>query len=172
MTTGSRLRLATVWLSGCSGCHMSLLDLDEWLFVLADLAEIVYSPVASDRKIYPQQVDVCLVEGAVANRHNLELALQLRARTRRVIALGDCAALGNVTALRNLCGASVEQSASLALDCAYRQLSEGEGEIPTVPSLLPRVLPLHRVIAVDGVIPGCPPTAATIRGALETLLQP
>jgi NAD-reducing hydrogenase small subunit len=171
MTLGSRLRLATVWLSGCSGCHMSLLDLDEWLFVLADLAEIVYSPVASDCKIYPSQVDVCLVEGAVANRDNLELALQLRARSTVVIALGDCAALGNVTALRNLCGPGVQQSAGEALDCAYRHLSDGEGRVPTAPILLPRVLPLHRVIAVDGVIAGCPPTAAAIRAALEALLQ-
>ena len=30
-----RLRLATVWLGGCSGCHMSFLDLDEWLIDLA-----------------------------------------------------------------------------------------------------------------------------------------
>jgi NAD-reducing hydrogenase small subunit len=89
-----------------------------------------------------------------------------------VIALGDCAALGNVTALRNLCGAGVQHSAWEALDCAYRQLSDGEEVIPAAPILLPRVLPLHRVIAVDGVIPGCPPTAAAIRAALETLLQP
>ena len=30
-----RVRLATVWLGGCSGCHMSFLDLDEWLIELA-----------------------------------------------------------------------------------------------------------------------------------------
>ena len=30
-----RLKLATVWLGGCSGCHMSFLDLDEWLIELA-----------------------------------------------------------------------------------------------------------------------------------------
>ena len=55
-----RLRLATVWLAGCSGCHMSFLDLDEFLFELAEAVDIVYSPVASDTKIYPEQVDVCL----------------------------------------------------------------------------------------------------------------
>jgi NAD-reducing hydrogenase small subunit len=27
----SKVRLATAWLGGCSGCHMSFLDLDEAL---------------------------------------------------------------------------------------------------------------------------------------------
>ncbi|MFN9561247.1 MAG: oxidoreductase, partial [Dolichospermum sp.] len=26
----TKIKLATVWLGGCSGCHMSFLDLDEW----------------------------------------------------------------------------------------------------------------------------------------------
>jgi len=40
-------RVATAWLGGCSGCHMSFLDLDEFLLDLADQADVVYSP---DRK--------------------------------------------------------------------------------------------------------------------------
>ena len=67
MTSPSpKLRFATVWLAGCSGCHMSFLDLDEWLFELAQHVDVVFSPVASDVKEYPEGVDVCLVEGAVA----------------------------------------------------------------------------------------------------------
>jgi len=76
-----KLRFATVWLAGCSGCHMSFLDLDEWLIELAERVDVVFSPVASDIKTYPEDVDVCLVEGGVANADNLELILQVRART-------------------------------------------------------------------------------------------
>jgi len=47
-----RVKLATVWLGGCSGCHMSFLDLDEWLFDLADRVDLVYSPIA-DIKHFP-----------------------------------------------------------------------------------------------------------------------
>ena len=57
-----RLRVATVWLGGCSGCHMSLLDLDEFLIELADKIQLVYSPLM-DIKEYPERVDLCLVEG-------------------------------------------------------------------------------------------------------------
>jgi NAD-reducing hydrogenase small subunit len=60
-----RFRLATVWLGGCSGCHMSFLDLDEWLFDLAAQAAIVFSPFM-DTKNYPEGVDAVLVEGAIA----------------------------------------------------------------------------------------------------------
>jgi NAD-reducing hydrogenase small subunit len=74
-----RLRLATVWLGGCSGCHMSLLDLDEWLIELSRLADVVYTPLA-DVKEYPDGVDVVLVEGAVANENPLGSALPVLER--------------------------------------------------------------------------------------------
>lgn len=100
----NKLRLATIWLGGCSGCHMSFLDLDEWLFELAQHIDLVYSPLA-DVKEYPERVDVALVEGAVANEDHLHLIRQVRERTRVLVAFGDCAVTGNVTALRNPLGA-------------------------------------------------------------------
>src|SRR5918911_4340894 len=97
----SKLRLATVWLGGCSGCHMSFLDLDERLIELARLADVVFTPVA-DTKEFPEDVDVTLVEGAVANEDHLEMLQIVRARTRVLASLGDCAITGNVSALRNV----------------------------------------------------------------------
>jgi NAD-reducing hydrogenase small subunit len=170
-----RLRLATVWLAGCSGCHMSLLDLDEWLFELARWAEIVYSPIASDTKVFPENVDICLVEGAVANTDNRELALRLRARSRLVVAFGDCAVTGNVPALRNLWAGVDGGSRQCVLDRGYVELADAGGQHPCapgiVPELLERVLPLHEVIAVDLFVPGCPPSAERIRTVLEPLLH-
>lgn len=94
-------RIATVWLGGCSGCHMSFLDLDERLIDLAQMADVVFTPIA-DTKIFPEDVDVTLVEGAIANEDHLEMLHTVRARTRVLAALGDCAITGNVTALRNV----------------------------------------------------------------------
>ena len=64
-------RLATLWLDGCSGCHMSLLDLDEMLFSIAQKAELVYGPLV-DVQEYPHDVDVAIVEGAVSSQDDLE----------------------------------------------------------------------------------------------------
>ncbi len=168
-----RLRFATVWLAGCSGCHMSFLDLDEFLFDLAAQVDVVYSPVASDAKTYPEGVDVCLVEGAVANEDNLELALALRQRTAFVISFGDCAVTANVPGMRNLLDAG-HDSARAVLERGYVELADIGAQHPhapgIVPELLPKVLPLHEVIPVDLYLPGCPPSAERIRDALTPLL--
>jgi NAD-reducing hydrogenase small subunit len=170
-----KLRFATVWLAGCSGCHMSFLDLDEWLFELAKHVDVVFSPVGSDVKEFPEGVDVCLVEGAVANADNLELALQLRKRTRLVVSFGDCAVTGNVPALRNLWSGVDGGSRQSVLDRGYLELADTGAQHPhapgIVPELLERVLPLHEVIPVDLYLPGCPPSADRIREAIAPLLR-
>ena len=171
----SKLRFATVWLAGCSGCHMSFLDLDEWLFELAAHVDVVFSPVASDIKTFPEGVDVCLVEGAVANADNRSLALQLRERTRLVVSFGDCAVTANVPGLRNLWAGVDGGSRQSVLDRGYLELADTGAQHPhapgIVPELLERVLPLHEVIPVDRYLPRCPPPASRIRTAIEPLLR-
>src|SRR5579864_3262279 len=94
------LRVATVWFGGCSGCHMSFLDLDEFLIEFVQRVQLVYSPIM-DIKEYPENVDLVLIEGAICNEDHLEMAHKIRVRTRTVVALGDCAVTGNVSAMRN-----------------------------------------------------------------------
>ena len=166
----AKKRLATVWLTGCSGCHMSFLDLDEWLFELAELADIVYSPVASDCKTYPKAVDICLVEGGVGTSDNLQLIRQVRQHTRVLIAFGDCAITANVPGMRNNLGGidAVLGSAYGAMAQVFSQLPEDSGPVP---KLLDQVLPVHELVPVDLYLPGCPPSASRIRAALEPLLH-
>jgi NAD-reducing hydrogenase small subunit len=156
----SKPRIATVWLGGCSGCHMSFLDLDERLIELASMADIVFTPVA-DTKEFPDDVDVTLIEGAVANTDHAEMLLKVRERTRVLASLGDCAITGNVTALRNV------YPVEAVLNTSYASPPELDG---IVPRLTERVAPLHHVVRVDAFIPGCPPDADRIWHALLALL--
>ena len=161
-----KTRLATVWLGGCSGCHMSLLDMDERLLDLAQRVELCASPI-TDYKDFPE-VDITLVEGAVANVEHLEHIQKVRARTRILVSFGDCAVTGNVTAMRN--AFDVKD----VLDRAYRENSTlivgiPEGN-PVVPKLLDRVRPVHELVKVDYWLQGCPPSADDIHQLLIDLL--
>jgi NAD-reducing hydrogenase small subunit len=149
---------------------MSFLDLDEALIELAGKINLVYSPMV-DTKEYPENVDVVLIEGAVCNEEHVHLAQIIRARTKAVVAFGDCAVTGNVTAIRNQLGSG---NADNVLQRAYVEAADLNKGIPKepglVPALLERVSPLHEVIAVDYFLPGCPPSAGRIKLFLEQVL--
>lgn len=166
----NKIKFATVWLAGCSGCHMSFLDLDEWLIYLAEKVDVVYSPVASDIKEYPEGVDVCLVEGGIANEENLELIHKVRKRTKLLVSFGDCAVTANVPAMRNMLGGTES-----VLKRCYLELADYTAQLPKekgiVPELLEQVLPVHEVVDVDLFIPGCPPSADRIKATIEPLLR-
>lgn len=166
-----KIKLATVWLAGCSGCHMSFLDLDEFLLDLAEQVEVVFSPIGSDLKLYPDAVDVCLIEGAIANEDNLALALEIRRKTKTLISFGDCAVTANVPAMRNMIGGGAKP----VLTRGYLELADQTAHLPhapgIIPALLDRVCPVHEVIPIDIFMPGCPPSAERIRATLEPLLQ-
>jgi len=156
---------------------------------------VVFSPVASDVTEFPENVDVCLVEGAVANTENLALAHLLRQRSKVVVSFGDCAISGNVPALRNLLSGPeavlergylelADQSAQLPIDHGQNDQDpndqgsneqgpneQGPYDQMPLPRLLPRVLPLHTVIPVEVYLPGCPPSAQRIQACLEPLLR-
>lgn len=161
-------RVATVWLGGCSGCHMSFLDMDERLIDLAEKITLVYSPIA-DVKEYPRDVDVALVEGAITNAENEELARTIRRNSRFVVSFGDCAVTGNVTALRNAFPVNG------VIDRAYGDLATTSGTRPddyaTLAQLLPHARPLHETIPVDAFLHGCPPAADQIWFAICELLE-
>jgi NAD-reducing hydrogenase small subunit len=165
--TGGKMSLATVWLGGCSGCHMSFLDLHERLIDLASRINLVYSPVA-DIKEYPPCVDATLIEGAVANVDHLKLVEVIRARSNIVVSLGDCAVSGNVTSLRNRL--QVDDLLTKVYGEAPGKSPGGLEENGVLPPLIPRVLPVHQVIAVDAYLPGCPPSPESIYAALDALL--
>lgn len=161
-----KIRIATAWLGGCSGCHMSFLDLDERLLELRERAELVFSPVM-DIKEFPANVDATLVEGAVANEDNRELLLRIRANTRVLVAFGDCAVTGNVTAMRN----TLDRDEMLRE--IYGSIGPEFGKAPfhPLPVLEPSVSPIHRVVPVDAYLPGCPPHADLIWHVITALLE-
>jgi len=162
----NKLKLATVWLDGCSGCHMSLLDIDEGLAAVARKADLVYSPLV-DAQQFPDNVDVTLVEGAVGNQDDLKKIQMIRRRSRILVSLGDCAVTGNVPAMRNTI--PVKQ----LVEQIYLRGAQAQPCIPSegVPALLKQAVPVHEVVKVDLHVPGCPPPAGAILTVVSDLLE-
>lgn len=159
----TKLRLATAALAGCSGCHMALLDLQLELLELAAHTELVASAMLCDAKSYPENVDLCLVEGAVASEEHRLFAKRIRHCTARVVALGDCAIHTNITGLRHRCLSQLSPR-------QVRSEAPADSD-PPLPQLLKVVLPLEAVIAVDAFLPGCPPRAEAIASLLRRWWQ-
>jgi NAD-reducing hydrogenase small subunit len=161
-----RARLATVWLDGCSGCHMSLLDMDEIILNIAKRAEVVYGPLV-DAQEFPKAVDVTVIEGAISSQEDLEKVRTIRQRSKLVVSLGDCAVTGNVSAMRN------QIVPRKLLERIYIEGVQESPGIPTegVPALLRHAIPVHEVVKVDLHVPGCPPPAQAIAFVLGELLD-
>jgi NAD-reducing hydrogenase small subunit len=166
-------KLATIWLDGCSGCHMSLLDVDERLLQLTAMADLVYSPLV-DNKVYPSDVDVVFVEGAVSTDEDLERVTMVRARSRILVAFGDCAVTTNVPGMRNTFGGDAGQP------LYQRAYVDNVTFVPGIPAVipserlphhLPKTLAVHKVVDVDVFLPGCPPSADIIFDTLVALLE-
>jgi len=161
-----KVKVATVWLDGCSGCHMSLLDMDAAIISLAQKIDLVYGPLV-DAQEFPEDVDVTLVEGAVSSQDDLAKLQKIRQRTNLLIALGDCAVTGNVPAMRN------SIPVNKLLQRIYVDGAQEGKIIPTigVPPLLKHARPLREFVKVDLCLPGCPPPAKSITGVITNLLE-
>ncbi len=145
---------------------MSFLDMDERLLTIAGAAELVYSPLV-DAKVFPENVDVALVEGAVSSEEDLHKIKIVRERSGILVSLGDCAVTANVPGMRNAFGTKA------VLDRAYRENVTCDPGIPNqvVPALLPNSRPIHEFVKVDVFVPGCPPSADTIYYVVSELLE-
>ncbi|MBE0582505.1 MAG: NADP oxidoreductase [Desulfofustis sp.] len=172
----AKIGLATTWLDGCSGCHMSFLDIDEQLIDLAGKVDLLFSPLV-DRKTFPEHADVTLVEGAVSNENDVKHILTIRERSRILVSFGDCAITANVPAMRNRFGVNevlrrgyVETADFFQPDQEEIPAKNDEVSFSGIPRLFRMARPIHEFVPVDIVLPGCPPPPAAILYLVSELL--
>ena len=162
-------KIASDWMCGCAGCHMSLLDMDERILQVVALADLRSTPITDLKEPDESGVDVGVLEGGINNSANEEVALKMRKRAKILVALGDCAVFGGVPALRNMCGTQE------ALQRAYVDIESNDesGKIPNDPELavMSNVRALHEVVDVDLHVPGCPPDPDVIYYVLKELAE-
>jgi F420-non-reducing hydrogenase small subunit len=158
--------VSTEWLSGCSGCHIAIVDLHEKLLGLVEELELVRIPVLMDEKGYPK-ADVGIVEGAVRSEHDIAALVKMRESVKMLVAFGSCAVYGGPSGL----GWLHEREAVMSTVFDGGPTNAG-GERPdaSAPRLEDSVVPIDEVVEVDLYLPGCPPhpyfIAAGLRGAV------
>lgn len=162
----AKVKAATIWLDGCSGCHMSFLDMDERLVELLDRIDLVYSPLV-DYKDFPEMVDVTLVEGAVSSHEDLEKIKKVREHTKILVSLGDCAITANVPSMRNPFGVDAIMKHTYIDTAVTKNIIPNE----VVPQLFEYSRPVHNFVKVDLFLQGCPPPADAIYFLLTELLE-
>ena len=162
-------KIASDWMCGCAGCHMSLLDMDERILKIVELANLRSTPITDLKEPDESGVDVGVLEGAINNSANEEVAIKMRKRAKILVALGDCAVFGGVPAMRNFCGVEA------ALQLAYVDADSNEpgSQIPNDPELatMTKTRAIHEVVPVDFNVPGCPPDPDVIFYILAELAQ-
>ena len=187
---GGKLKLAVYWAAGCGGCDVSLLDTDERILTIGDMADIVMWPIAADGKesdiaaMNDKEITVSIINGAVRNTENEHMVKLLRQKSLLVVSYGTCACFGGSPALANLVPGGKDE----ILDYVYKQCptmkafqdTQKSPVIPqtsvktkdgviTIPELYDVVKSLDQVIDIDYSIPGCPPTQESIRQLLAAV---
>jgi len=178
-----KLKLALYWAASCGGCDVAVLDINEKILDVAELADIVLWPVALDFKYHHVEamddgsIDVCLFNGSVRNSEQEKIAKLLRQKSKAMVAFGSCACFGGIPALGNFTDRSeiferayveapTNANAERVFPQTLTQVAEGELELP---EFYDTVLALDQVVAVEYYMPGCPPPVDLILKVVDAL---
>ncbi|MGD9124863.1 MAG: hypothetical protein PVG60_07210 [Desulfarculaceae bacterium] len=162
-------KIATVWLEGCSGCHMSFLDLDEDIIKIMDAIELTISPVTDFKDYSLAETELGIIEGAVGNEEQFEIVHKMRRKCKMLMAWGDCAVFGGINTLRNhIPTPELLQRGYVDTESTVKGIVPQDRELP---ALLPQVLPVNQVVPVEVYVPGCPPSPESIAYCLREILE-
>jgi F420-non-reducing hydrogenase small subunit len=180
-----KLKIAFYWAASCGGCEIAVLDINEKILDVINLADIVFWPVAMDVKykdveaMPDKYIDICFFNGSVRNSEQEHMAKLLRQKAKTLVAFGSCAQEGCIPGLANLHDAKeiltkvYTQSKSVAnpgdvIPQPETKVKEGTLEIP---HFYDTVKTLDQTVDVDYYLPGCPPPVKLISNAIDAIAK-
>lgn len=147
-------KIAVFKFTGCAGCQLELLHLEDIFLKLLDLFDINYW-VMVKRENEEKEWDIGLVEGGISTPEEIAEIKEIRKKTKFLVAFGDCAIGGCIPSIRN-----------------WMPQMEAENLVYTDTSTIhsTKVLGISEYIKVDDVLKGCPPHRENIVELLKSAL--
>ncbi|MBN2013619.1 MAG: oxidoreductase [Candidatus Altiarchaeota archaeon] len=168
ISPGRKPKVALYMAGGCGGCDLSFIGLGERFLDITENIDVVLWPLIADfrysrvKRMYDKTIDLCLFNGAVMNRGQMDMAQILRKKSKIITAVGSCACMGGIPGMLGLQGKGKEKS--------RKRVKLAEGILP-LPEPCDFISPLSGVIDVDYLIPGCPPTPSMILKLFVSMLE-
>lgn len=180
-----KLKLAFYWAASCGGCEIAVLDINEKILDVIQIADIVFWPVAMDIKykdvenMPDKYVDICFFNGSIRNSEQEHMAKLLRQKSKTLVAFGSCAHEGCIPGLANLHNRN-EIFNKVYLES--KSISNPNGVVPQtktkveegvlkLPEFYDTVRTLDQTVEVDYYLPGCPPPVKLIANAVEAIAK-
>ena len=134
-------KIAIVSLTSCEGCQFALIDLGEKFSESMNGVETIDFRLLQDEKDENKILDIAFVEGSPMTKANRETLLKLRKRSKLLVVVGNCAAMGGVPEIKNY----REQKQTAKHVYKYIQGIENEP-----------IQEVDNFVKVDFTFPGCP----------------
>lgn len=179
-------KLALYWASGCGGCDIAVVDIEEKILDVADFFDIVFWPCIMDFKYEDVEamedgsITITLFNGAIRSSENEYFAKLLRQKSKILIAFGSCAHEGCIPGLSNFYdkrttfdyvyneSPSLEETSKNVFPQTETEMQEGKIDIP---EFYDTVKTLDQTVDVDYYIPGCPPQSNQILAVIEAVID-
>ena len=180
-----KLKLGFYWAASCGGCEIAVLDLNEKILDVVQIADILFWPVAMDVKykdveaMPDKHIDICFFNGSIRSEEQEHMAKLLRRKSKTLVAFGSCAQEGCIPGLANLhdrkevfntvyLETKSTSNPSGVLPKTKTEVKEG---VLKLPELYDTVKTLDQTVDVDYYLPGCPPPVKLIANAVEAIAK-
>src|SRR4030067_1991061 len=178
-------KIAFYWAASCGGCEIAVLDINEKILDVVNMADIVFWPVAMDVKykdveaMADKYIDICCFNGSVRNEEQEHMAKLLRKKSKTLVAFGSCAQEGCIPGLANLRDRkeifekiySKSKSISSSTGVVPKTSHKAKEGVLKLPEFYDTVKTLDQTVDVDYYLPGCPPPVKLILNAVDAIAK-
>jgi sulfhydrogenase subunit delta len=126
--------------TGCEGCQLQVISLDEKLLQVLNLIEVVnFREAISDKR---EDYEVAIIDGALSTNEDIKRIRKIRQQAQVLITIGACSSLGGVNCMKNT------YSKEELLNSVYGDQAHNFDTIPA--------RPIWAEVTVDYQVRGCP----------------